>query len=176
MRVSHPLILLATAAVLAAADVPAADPANQFGDPSFENGLGLGKSGKIEMYYEGAPLVDTSGTKAHSGKTAIGLPLTDAAGKPVFFQMAGSVTPGKTFQFKAFFKAGKEGGALHLQVNCNDSSKVFENNHLVGTKWEEKTLRVDVPADAKPDAILIIRGGTPENVVWMDDIYFGEAK
>ncbi len=175
MRASLSILLL-SASALAAADVPIANPANQFGDPSFETGLGLGKSGKIEVYYEGAPVVDGSGAKAHSGKTAIGLPGTDAAGKPVFFQMAGSVTPGKTFQFKAFFKAGKEGGALHLQVNCNDSSKVFENNHLVGTTWEEKVLSFTVPADAKPDAILIIRGGTPENVLWMDDIYFGETK
>ncbi len=178
MKIFSPLHLLLYAVILYAPSISAQNiETNVFPDPSFEKGPLQRKAYTPQLFISpaGTMIWDASGTKSHSGHTALGITEKD------YLSAGVKVKPGTVYCLSGWFRTDSGAAAVRLQINwkraSTDSSATmikhdsqtlnctseYKRHELVATSPDDATDAVIYYARAKGDA------------VWVDDVYFGEA-
>ncbi|HEY3329818.1 MAG TPA: acetylxylan esterase [Capsulimonadaceae bacterium] len=159
-----------------AAPVAKSADGNLFLDASFEAGPDRrGKQGDLYIVYMGAPTFDASGTKAHTGKAAVGI----TGGDKNYLTVSAPATEGVRFRLGGYFRGERDGVKVRLQINWNNAAnKMIKYDLLtpdVLTDYQSRELIAVAPPGAV-NAILIVSGGSGlDETIWMDDIFFGPA-
>jgi hypothetical protein len=152
------------------------DDGNMFLDASFEAGsTKRGKVGNLYLNYVGAPVWDATGTKAHTGKTAVGI----TGGDKNYLAVGAPGEGGKKYRLAGYFRGERDGVKVRLQINWGKAGggliKFDLRTPTLLTEYGLCEMIVDAPADTT-GALLIISGGSgADETVWMDDVYFGEV-
>ena len=143
---------------------------NLFLDSSFEVGK-VGKIGSLYLNFAGTPQWDTSGVNAHSGKTAVAV-----SGRDKNFLAASSpVEGGVKYTLSGYFKVEHDGVPVRMQINWSAKGKFLKydiNTPKLTTEYQEASLVATAP-DGSDSAFILITACGENDLVWMDDLFFG---
>jgi len=147
---------------------------NLFLDPSFE-GQKRGSVGQLFLNFSDATKWDGSGDYAHTGKWEVGVTGFDDN----YLAVGAPAEAGKKYRLSGYFRGERDGVHVHLQINWGKAGGGLVKYELSLPVLLTDYQKFEIVAVAPPEttgALLIIGGGSgPDETIWMDDLYYGEA-
>lgn len=171
-----------SAAMLLSAGCFAQDAVNSsvakegFETPLKQGFIWKNNTGKVWLTPNQKLVQDLSGTKAHTGRGALGIP----AGVSICMDAQGFLETGKTYELSVWAKPAKPNLAFSINfIWFGQDGKVMQRNckdlKLRDTAWQKISVSAKVPANFK-HFYMLIHTGTSKELVYIDDIELTEQK